>query len=533
MLKQTADGIKQMAEYGDNIDKMSQKMGMSAEKYQEWDFVMQHNGTTIEGLQSAMKTMATQAESDSKAFEELGFTQEQLNSMSQEELFSATITALQGVEDETKRTYLASKTLGKGATELGALLNMTADETAEMKQQAHDLGGVLSDEAVKAAAEYQDSLQNLETSIGGFTNGIMSQFLPDVTDMMDGLTKVFNGDDSGLEQINKGIDSFVSHFSENMPKIFDAAQQIIGKILQAITDNLPKIFEAAMPIIMQLINGIMDALPSLLEAAGQIIRQICDGLAAALPDMIPAIVDIIVNIVETLIENAPMLIEASITLITSLAEGLINALPTLIEKGPEIVIALLKAIITAAPKLLEAGLQLILSLAKGIVNAVGNLISVLPDIVKKIINFFKETDWASIGLNIIKGIGKGLLNAVGELFNVVKELVGNIFGWFKKLLGINSPSKKFKWIGEMCVAGFEEPMEDMDMDPFTENVTASLSSVTSGIAGANYENSGSFYGNVNSNVQVVLEGDAAGVFRLVKTENQKNVKSLGYSPLMA
>ena len=156
--KAFVDGVSSVAQYGDNIDKMSQKMNLSAEAYQEWDFIMQHCGTSMSSMQTSIKTLSTAAEKGNEAFETLGITQEQIANMSGEELFASTITALQGVEDETQRTYLTSQLLGRGATELGALLNMTAEETAEMKQQAHDLGGVLSNETVKDAARFQDSL---------------------------------------------------------------------------------------------------------------------------------------------------------------------------------------------------------------------------------------------------------------------------------------------------------------------------------------------------------------------------------------
>ena len=150
-------GVLQTAEYGDNIDKMSQKMGLSAQAYQEWDAIMQHSGTSIESLQAGMKTLANAVESGNDAFGRLGITQEQIASMNNEELFSATISALQNVENETERTYLAGQLLGRGATELGALLNTSAEDTEAMRQRVHELGGVMSDEAVKAAAKFQDS----------------------------------------------------------------------------------------------------------------------------------------------------------------------------------------------------------------------------------------------------------------------------------------------------------------------------------------------------------------------------------------
>ena len=84
-----------------------------------------------------MKTLANAATTNSAAFKELGISQKDLANMSQEQLFEATIAGLQNVEDTTQRTYLAGKLLGKGATELGALLNTSAEETQAMRDRVH------------------------------------------------------------------------------------------------------------------------------------------------------------------------------------------------------------------------------------------------------------------------------------------------------------------------------------------------------------------------------------------------------------
>ena len=112
-------GVGSVAEYGDNIDKMSQKMGMSVESYQEWDAVMRHSGTSMEAMKASMKTLANAAESGSDAFEQLGISQEEIANMSQEELFERTISAecrgldtadISGRKDPRKRSHGAGRT---------------------------------------------------------------------------------------------------------------------------------------------------------------------------------------------------------------------------------------------------------------------------------------------------------------------------------------------------------------------------------------------------------------------------------------
>lgn len=246
-----------VASYGDNIDKMSQKMGLSAEAYQEWDFIMQHNGTTIESLKTGMKTLATAVESGNDAFGRLGITEEQIASMNNEELFSTVIKQLQGVTDETERTYLTGQLLGRGATELGPLLNMTADELDEMRQQAHDLGGVLSDEAVKSAAAYQDSLQNLQTQVGGLSRGIISQFLPAVTTIMDGLTAIFGGDKSGVAQVSEGVKTMLDGIISALPDVAETCILIIQTLAEAIFSNIPAIVDAGIKIVGMLVDSVL------------------------------------------------------------------------------------------------------------------------------------------------------------------------------------------------------------------------------------------------------------------------------------
>ena len=78
------NAAKATAEYGDHIDKMSQKLGISSDAYQEWNFIAEHSGTSMDSLKNAMTKLSTAAENGSSAFEALGISAEEAQSMSRE-----------------------------------------------------------------------------------------------------------------------------------------------------------------------------------------------------------------------------------------------------------------------------------------------------------------------------------------------------------------------------------------------------------------------------------------------------------------
>lgn len=332
-----ADGISSTAEYGDNIDKMSQKMGLSAEAYQEWDAIMQHSGTSIESLQAGMKTLANAVESGNDAFDRLGITQEQIAGMNNEELFSATITALQNVENETERTYLAGQLLGRGATELGALLNTSAEDTEAMRQRVHELGGVMSDEAVKSAAAYQDSLQDMQTAFSGLSRGLMSDFLPSITTVMDGLTGIFAGDSGAMDQVTQGIMGFLDTVAAGVPQFLETGVLIIESLVSGISDSLPEIMDGAVETISTLIDSITDMLPDIIETGVVLLGKLAVGIIQAIPDLVSKVPQIIWAIANGIAQSLPYIVEAGAEIVDSIGEGFLSMVDSAMQWGGDLV----------------------------------------------------------------------------------------------------------------------------------------------------------------------------------------------------
>lgn len=424
------------AEYGDTIDKMSQKMGMSSDAYQEWDFVLQHCGASIESLKPAMKTLATAAENGSDAFAQLGISQEQIAGMSQEQLFDATIAGLQNVTDETQRTYLAGKLLGKGATELGPLLNTSADDVADMRAQVHDLGGVMGSDAVKAAAAYQDSLQNMQYAFSGLKNNISGELLPTLTLIMDGITKMLTG---GGDEVAAAVGDLVVSLSGQL------------------TAQAPRMMSVALTFIAALVTGLLSALPDLMGAAVDLVGALLLGIADQLPGIITAAMSALLGIVDTITsqESITLLIQAAMQLMLALARGLIAAIPQLIDAVPGIITNLVESFYAMLPEIIGVGIEIVIALASGLVSNAGHIIAAVPRLVETIVRGFLDAvkSYWDIGKSIVDGIRQGITEQWQRLKEDVSNLFTGLVSWIKNLLGIHSPSRVFADIGQNMAAG--------------------------------------------------------------------------------
>ncbi|MCQ2106552.1 MAG: hypothetical protein MJZ26_12260 [Fibrobacter sp.] len=461
------------ASYGDKIDKMSQKIGISTDAYQEWSFIMEHCGASVDGLQAGMKTLsgvitdaASGSDTAAKKLEAVGLSVEELNGLTQEEQLSKIVSSLQNMGEGAERTSAATDLLGRSATEMAALFNTSAEETEAMRKQVHDLGGVMSKDAVKDAAAYEDALTNLQTAFTGMKNGLLSDMLPGITQVMDGLSAIFSGDSGGVEMIREGIEGLVDNISQAAPALIDTGAQLISMFIDIIIDNLPQIIQLGTDLLIKLVLGIIDALPEL------------------------------------------------------------------VARVPEIITALVTSLKNAAPQLKEAGMTLLSTLGNALITYVPLLISKVPTIITMVKNKFIEllASFKDIGKRIVEGIWQGISGAAGWLKTKIKEWVGNVVDFIKGLFGIHSPSRVMRdQVGKFLALGVGEGFKDeipgVLSDIQNEIPTAFDVSPTVPIKPSG--NGGNVDTTLNNNITITLEGDAARLFKVIRQQNDVFKKSTG------
>ena len=411
--KKIVDGAKQVAEYGDKVDKMSQKIGISAEAYQKWDYVMQRAGGNVDQLKMGMKTLSQQAEKNSDAFQKLGISQEEVKNLNQEELFERTIKGLSDMEAGTERTALASQLLGRAGADMGPLLNQGSKAIEEQMEIAEKYGMVMPDATVKASAAFEDSMTTMQMTAQGLKNRLLGEFLPSMTQVTDGIAKLFTGDMSGLDDVIDGIEGF------------------IGKIGQM----APKVLEAGGKLAMELLKGLIKKLPDLISAGGQMLGKLLEGLQKAASGAGGTIGNIISALVQFITTNAPMMIQAALSLALALAQGLVQAIPTIIASIPKIISGIVEAL--TGFDWAAVGKTVLSLLANG-VRAAGGL---LKSAVTKPISAVKTA--ISSGFNAAKekaisymqALKDGVKKKIDSAKDAVKKVVNKIKGFFPISVG--------------------------------------------------------------------------------------------------
>lgn len=342
-----------VASVGDNIDKQSQKLGISAKAYQEWDAILGHCGASIDSMKGGMKTL-TKAIADGSddqvaAFQAIGLSLDQVRSMSTEEVFSAVITGLQGMEEGATRSQLATTLLGKAGQELGPLLNTSAEDTEKMRQAVNELGGVMSDDAVAASASFKDALQDLTTIGTGFKNSVGSMVIPYVTEAMTAITNGFRQD---------GIAGMAT-----------AAVEIVSDFAGKIVTEIPKLASSATQLITGLTGYIESHMDEMLAVGGTLV----------------------VNLASALIQNAPKLLEAGVKLIAAIIKGIIEHLPDMGRAGVQIVETLAKEMADLAQKALSWGADFVANIVKGIRDKISSVADAAKDVAGAVAKFLHHT----------------------------------------------------------------------------------------------------------------------------------------------
>ena len=481
-IKGIADGVKEIArffieattgaaEFADEILSLSTVTGISTETLQEYKYMaslLDVDLNTITGSMTKLTKSMSSAQSGSgaaaSAFKKLGVSivDENGNLREVNSVFDDAISALGKISNETERDATAMELFGKSAKDLNPLIEASGEKMNALRQEAHDVGYVMSGDTLNAMSEVQDGFDRLGLSAESLKNQIGTSIgkymLPYLNDLVSAFQDLASTNDVGAfadalaDVINRLLDDLV----KALPSILNAGSKIIQKLVEGLVKNLPQIGKAALTLVTDLAMFIIQNLPFITQTAVELVLALVDGLAEQMPLLIPAAIQAVLTIVEGLYSHIGDIIEAALELVNGIVQGITSpdGLNAIIQAIPQIIEAYIKGVLENLPQIIASGVTIIVNLVAGLIAAIPEIVKSIPEIISAIVDTIGEYDWGGFGGEIIDGIANGITETAKTVWEAVKTAFNDAVEWIKNL-----GSDAVQW-GKDMIQGFIDGIKE-------------------------------------------------------------------------
>lgn len=247
---------KDTASTMDTIDKGAQRMKISTDSFQELSYAADLSGVSMSTLEKAAKKLEGT----------------DLN-------FDEAIAQIYSLEDAEDRAAAAAELFGESvAYQMTPMLNASAEDMAAMRQEAHDLGLVVGEDAVKQGAAMNDMFAKVDGAIGALKNSLVSEFMPYVMEILQWV-----------------IDNMPT-ITETVQSVMDAVWPIVKTVLDLVMQALPPLLNA----IKKFLDWIMPYLQPIIDS----ISGVVEGVIALINGDVEGFVDSVTNFLMTLVDSA-------------------------------------------------------------------------------------------------------------------------------------------------------------------------------------------------------------------------------------
>ena len=322
-------------------------------------------------------------------------------------------------------------------------------------------------------------------------NYIKDNILPGINDEIDNLNEMIG---------EKGIGGTLEYLID---KIIDAIPGAIDKIIEFIDKNGAKIIDKALDIFFGILEAIIPKLPEIASTLLEMAIELVNRLSEELPVLIPMVVDVAIKLVEGLLDHIPEIIDALGKVFLGIAGGLegiaggdgkefYNAFVGGIENGynedEDFWTRMSKYYEDHKSVFTEIGTTLGDWLYD---NFTGEFVDGFIDFdwddpINSLIESFKKMweeraekaskmgedfgtwigdgiksiNWGQIIQDIIDGLKERVSKRYSNIFSIGTSIAFPMLAGVQQVLGIHSPSKKFEWIAEMSIQGYEDGIND-------------------------------------------------------------------------
>lgn len=433
-------GVK-AASAGAEIDDLSLRLGISAEKVQEYQYVAAQAGVEwavfekalIKARAAIVDLSAGTINNASKALQSLGLRIEDFDS--KEAMFDGIIDALAGMEDKTLQTAYANEIFGdKIANQMLPFLNAGADAINQFKSEFATIAP-LTNEQVSALASLDDTLYLVKESVKNAALQLGASFAPLIKSIADSIQNNLVPKLQKLAEWFNSLSLSEQQFALKALLVVAALAPLtmgVGKLVGAI-GNIVKIIPslqaglsalAANPIV--LIIAAVAAILIILYTQCEAFRESINNLISMIGGALQPVLDVVMGLLQSIMDLLSPILEIIGGILATVINLVISALQPFFDMltmifnllTPLLQVALipLKVVLTALQVPLQILGQLLGWLAP-LFQIFGNIVSKIFGGVVKIINIVLGVieDAVNFVIGIINGLIDGVNGALGWL----------------------------------------------------------------------------------------------------------------------
>lgn len=305
----------------------------------------------------------------------------------------------------------------------------------------------------------------------------------------DAADSVFSAISSGVKTFGDAVNDLVLPAIDQLSPAFNdffGAIQTAQPLLEFIANIIGVGIAAAISVAIKLFAAITEVVAFVITGFEQLYEDISGFVTGVVNFFTVDLPNAINELVQWFAQLPGKIAEFLSTVITNVVEWVANMASNAVSAGSQFISGIAD-FLSALPDKIASWLSGVISTVVGWVSQfarnatsaasqfAGNLIDGLASIPDKVI---------SIGSNIIKGMVKGVTSAAGRLIDSVKGAVDDAINAAKNLLGIHSPSRVFRKIGQYSMQGAALGVDD-DADMLlrsTDNAMRGMISTAQDIA---------------------------------------------------
>ncbi|MEG1704795.1 MAG: hypothetical protein RR289_09710, partial [Niameybacter sp.] len=412
----------QSATVADRIDKMSNKIGMSKQAFQEWDYVLGQNGMDVEKLQVGVKTLTAQMDAATQGnesaisnFERLGLSVTDTNGAlkNQEEMTKEAIMALADMENGTEKARLATEMFGKAGIEMMPMLNGGAEGIAELTARSHELGLVMSDETVTAGVVLGDTIDDVKATFGAVVTKIGAEVMPIIQQLCDWVLANMPVIQEYLSQAFAVVEVVVSVAIDYVKKFIEAISWMVGEAntegtaLNAVWADIQEVFKETFDNIILFVQAFVEMFQGFWNAYGDEIMAyigvIWENIRIVFDTVFKVINDLLVIFTALFKGDWEGLWEGVKQLCKDIWDGITDLVSNTLD-------AILEVLANIIPAMLEAGANIMNGIWEGLKDIWDSVTTWIDTALEKFLEALANIvpDMLEAGKDIMDGIWEGL-----------------------------------------------------------------------------------------------------------------------------